>query len=442
MSSLQLASTLLNPSSCCSKSRYSSSSSLKRINCAINVPKLPRVSQNVVPKASTRKLVQGLDKFTDTAPFQKNDTIKILHDDDLYNNSTTPSKATVQLYAVLEAVADRIEMHNNVGEQRDNWNTLLLNSINMITLTASTMAGVAATGSCEGAPLLALKLSSGLLFSAATGMLLVMNKIQPSQLAEEQRNATRLFKQLHSQIQTTIALGNPSEGDVRGAIEKVLALDKAYPLPLLGVMLEKFPAKFEPARWWPNSQRKSRLLNHEKLQEKKMEVKDNNGWNMELETEMREVIEVGKRKDMEDYERLGNLALKINKALAISGPLLTGIAALGSALAGDSGSWGAVVPILAGALATVVNAFEHGGQVGMVFELYRNCGGFFQLLEETVEATLEEKDLEKRENGELFEIKMALQLGRSIPQLRELASKSASYRIEGTELDEFASTLF
>ena len=47
---------------------------------------------------------------------------------------------------------------------------LLLNSINMLTLAASTMAGVA--GSYDGAPVLALKLSSALLFSAATGMLL------------------------------------------------------------------------------------------------------------------------------------------------------------------------------------------------------------------------------------------------------------------------------
>ena len=69
---------------------------------------------------------------------------------------------------------------------------LLLNSINMLTLVASTMAGVA--GSYDGAPVLALKLSSTLLFSAATGMLLSTNKIQPSQLAEEQRNVARLFK--------------------------------------------------------------------------------------------------------------------------------------------------------------------------------------------------------------------------------------------------------
>ncbi|KAG5063428.1 hypothetical protein JHK85_004611 [Glycine max] len=262
----------------------------------------------------------------------------------------------------------------------------------MLTLVASTMAGVA--GSYDGAPVLALKLSSALLFSTATGMLLATNKIQPSQLAEEQRNAARLFKQLQTQIQTEIAIGNPSEGDVRDAIEKVLALDKAYPLPLLGgAMLEKFPAK--------------------------------------------EVIEVLKRKDMEDYERLGNIALKINKGYAVSAPLLTGIAALGSVFSGDG-----LVPALARALATVVNAFEHGVQVGMVFEMYRTCGGFFQLLEETIEAAIEEKDLDKRENGKLIEMKMALQLGRSVSQLRKLATKSASCCIEGREIHEFASKLF
>ena len=45
-------------------------------------------------------------------------------------------------------------------------------------------------------------------------------------------------------------------------------------------------------------------------------------------------------------------------------------------------------------------------------------------------------------NGELFEMKMALQLGRSVSQLRELATKYASCRIEGREIHEFASKLF
>ncbi|CAK7351407.1 unnamed protein product [Dovyalis caffra] len=78
-------------------------------------------------------------------------------------------------------------------------------------------------------------------------MLLIMNNVQPSQLVKEQRNATRLFKQLYSQIQTTLALRDPTKLDVKDAMERTLALDKACPLSLLGSMIEKFPSKFEPA---------------------------------------------------------------------------------------------------------------------------------------------------------------------------------------------------
>ncbi|WJX22828.1 hypothetical protein P8452_12101 [Trifolium repens] len=414
----------------------SCSSSFRTVNAAIHLPKLPRVPNFSIPQLpKTRQ--QFLEDFNVSID---HNTIKLDHkqininnNNDRSNNINKNSNEIIKLYAVLEAVSDRIEMHHNIGEQRNNWNTLLLNSINIITLTATTMSAVAAT-SCSDSSLLALKLSSALLFSAATGLLLIMNKIQPSQLTEEQRNATRLFKQIQSQIQTKIALGNTSEEDVNEAMEKVLALDKAYPLPLLGAMLEKFPAKFEPANWWPMSKKG-------KSQSKKM-GKMSNGWSEDLEMEMREVVEVMKRKDSEDYERLGNIALKVNKSLAIAGPLLTGIAAIGSTFIGNGSSLASFVPLLAGSLAAAVNTFEHGGQVGMVFEMYRTSGGFFNLLETSIESTLGEKDLEKRENGELFEMKMALQLGRSVSELRELASKSASYRMEGVEIDEFASKLF
>ncbi|KAK7363765.1 hypothetical protein VNO77_05922 [Canavalia gladiata] len=412
-------------------SSSSSLSSSKRVNAAIHVPKLPRlnVSMPKIPTINSRKPVEGLTLV------ENNVRSRELEND--LSNSTT-SMSIMQLYAVLEAVADRVEMHRNVGEQRDNWNTLLLNNINMITLTAATLAGVAATSGATGEPVLALKLSSTLLFSAATGMLLIMNKIQPSQLAEEQRNATRLFKQLQTQIQTIIALGNPTEEDVKGSMEKVLALDKAYPLPLLGAMLDKFPAKYEPAVWW-TSQRKS--YKKQEGKGKAQNKRNNNGWSEELEMELSEIVEVVKRKDIEDYERLGNIALKMNKCLSIAGPLLTGIAATGSAFVGN-GSLAAIVAVMAGSLAASINAFQHGGQVGMVFEMYRYCGGFFKLLEETVEGAVEEKDFDRRENGELFEMKMALQLGRSVSQLRELASKSASCRKDGIVVDEFASKLF
>ncbi|KAK2394386.1 putative F-box protein [Trifolium repens] len=415
-----------------------SSSSSEGIKSSFNVPKLPK-TLSIAPKIRpSRKLFEELNgQFTHTIPImiQEND-----YHSPKYSPSSSKTKTITQLYAILESVSDRTEMHQNIGEQRDNWNTLLLNSINMITLTASAMAGVAAI-SGSGAPLLALKLSSALLFSASTGMLIIMNKIQPSQLAEEQRNATRLFKSLKSNIETTIALGNSTEEYVKDAIANVLALDKAYPLPLLGVMIEKFPQKYEPSNWWP-TKKSSRTINKMfQNNEKKQKGWKKNGWNEGLESEIKDVLEVMKRKDMEDYERLGNLVLKINKTLAIAGPLLTGIAAVGSTFVGQ-GSWTSIVPVMAGALATAVNSFEHGGQVGMVSEMYKSCGGFFQMMENSIQENVFEKDEEQRENGELFEIKLALKLGRSLSQLRDLARKSAYSREEGTPVDEFASKLF
>ncbi|KAG7026638.1 putative F-box protein, partial [Cucurbita argyrosperma subsp. argyrosperma] len=405
-----------------------SSSSSRRtiIQAAIHVPKLPnlRISVPGLPKTSTNsiKLIEHLSL---------NEPINVIPSESLFTS-------TAHLHAILQAVADRVEMHNNIGQQRDNWNSLLLNSINAITLTASALAAGASAAGAVGAPLLALKLSSALLFSAATGMLVMMNKIQPSQLAEEQRNAARLFKQLQNQIQSLIMVGAPTQTDVDSTMARVLALDKAYPLPLLGVMLEKFPKTFKPASWWPNSSNYKAKTKNERAHFDGKQHERFNGWSHQLEAEMREVVEIIKTKDAEDYVRLGNLALKINKTLAISGPLLTGIAALSSAIVGD---W-SVVAAVAGSLAAAVNSFEHGGQIGMVFEMYRNSAGFFGLLEESINGTLEEADWEKRENGQVFETKVALKLGRSLSQLRQLASKSAAARQEGISIDEFASKLF
>ncbi|XP_031284218.1 probable F-box protein At4g22030 [Pistacia vera] len=238
------------------------------------------------------------------------------------------------------------------------------------------------------------------------------------------------------------ALRLPNKEDVKDAMEKVLALDQAYPLPLLGKMIEKFPKTFEPAVWWPSNH--SQASNKKSFKSGQSSSKmEKNGWSEDLEEEMREIIEVLKRKDTEDYMRLGNLALKINKILAISGPLLTGIGAVGSAFVGSPhGSWAAVVAVAAGALATTVNTLEHGGQVGMVLEMYRYCAGSFTLLEESIEATLNESEVEKRVNGEMFVQNVALKLGRSISQLRDLAENSIYSRSNGAEIDEFASKLF
>ncbi|WRX29548.1 Petal formation-expressed - like 3 [Theobroma cacao] len=385
----------------------SSSASFRktRVSALISNPNVS-VSKILNDEFHRRK---GLKTFEATNPLVE---IKPANKEEIFN-----SMVLREMYAIMDIVADRAEMHKNIGAQRDNWNWLLLNSVNGMTVTASIMAGIAAVGGGGGASFLALKLSSSLLYMAATGVLVVMNKIQPSQLAEEQRNASRLFKKLHEEMKTNIALGNPDSDDVKDAMEKVLALDKAYPLPLLGTMLDKFPSLVKPAVWWPE----------EKAQQEKLVRKvERNGWDEDLEEEMKEIVGVLKRKDTEEYIRLSKIVLKINKTLAICGPLLTGIAALGSALMGSSfcGSLAAILGVVFGAMAIVVNNLEHGGQIGMVFEMYRSSAGFFRLMGETIESTLGETEADERENGELFEVKVALQLGRSLSELRDLADAS------------------
>ncbi|KAK9064168.1 hypothetical protein SSX86_015548 [Deinandra increscens subsp. villosa] len=423
MASINQASSFMHPNI----SPSPSTSSSRRIitSASIHLPKISTTNLGIhLPKISTTNpgnlsMVEEMHKLSRITP--KSPTRVHPADQDVMK----------KLYAILEAVSDRVEMHKNIGEQRANWNSLLLTSINTITLSAATMAGIAsAITSLPGAPLEALKLASTFMYLAATGMLVIMNKIQPSQLAEEQRNAARLLKQLESEIKTKIAISNPTLGDVNEAMEKVLAIDRAYPLPLLGVMLEKFPAKVEPAVWWPEKQRTSA----------KQQVYKN-GWSVELEEEMREIIRVLEIKDKDDYLRLGEKAVKLNKGLAIAGPLLTGLGAIGSAFLASSphNSWAMVLGVMGGAMASVVNTVQHGGQVGMVFEMYRSNAGFFKMMQESIESNLEERDMEMRENGEVFEMKVALQLGRSLSELRGVATSSLR---KGKDVEEFGSKLF
>ncbi|XP_057764932.1 probable F-box protein At4g22030 [Salvia miltiorrhiza] len=388
------------------------SSIFSSMPCAHNSILRPSKKRIVVTNANMSLHMKADDKLTAKISTKDNGKIPIILQP--CSHDTAAASATAKLYAVLEAVADRVEMHANIGEQRNNWNSLLLNSINTMTLTATAMAGLTAAAP---EPVLGLKLSSAALFAAATAMLVVVNKLQPSQLAEEQRNATRLFKGLHQEIQTALTLSDHvTETDVAKAMERVLALDRAYPLPLIGVMLEKFPAELEAAVWWPPLKK---------------------GEEQEMEEEMREIVSVLREKDKQEYLKLGNAALKLNKMLAVLGPVFAGAAAVGSALLDPSsciGGLGVGVAVGGGALATIVNIVEHGGQVGMVVEMYRNCAGSFQIMEEYIE----EKGVE---NGELMEMKVSLQLGRSLSQLKDLAVASASCRQHGTAIDEFASKL-
>ncbi|CAK9276722.1 unnamed protein product [Sphagnum jensenii] len=71
------------------------------------------------------------------------------------------------------------------------------------------------------------------------------SKYQPSQLAEEQRTASRFHKLLATPIQTTLLIDPRLRKDAHVYIEHVMvrlqALDVGFPLPLNHNDLEKFP---------------------------------------------------------------------------------------------------------------------------------------------------------------------------------------------------------
>ncbi|CAL0309456.1 unnamed protein product [Lupinus luteus] len=95
-----------------------------------------------------------------------------------------------------------------------------------------------------------------------------------------------------------------------------------------------YPTKFEPEIWWPSTQFQKKI--EVKVKSKRKE--ENNGWSKELEMEMGEVVEVVKRKDIEDYDKLENIAMKLNKTLVIAGPLMTGIATICYGFVGNGSS--------------------------------------------------------------------------------------------------------
>ncbi|KQJ94094.1 probable F-box protein At4g22030 [Brachypodium distachyon] len=403
-------------------------------------------------RASLRGVVSSSTTTTSTSDRRQLavsiDELRLGRDDPVVTIHTAPAapeedggKAVEKLRAIAEAAADRAEMHDIIGRQRDNWNHLLLHSTNSLTLAASAMAALA-----PAAPnMVALKASAGVLLATAAVTMAAVNKIQPSQLAEEQRNATRLWRELERGVRAQLAHTVTTEADVEDAMERVLALDAAYPLPLLPVMLEKFPKTVEPARWWPKKkpavQKSSRSFGPARRGSS-----SGNGWTQELEEEMRGIVRVIKAKDEQEFLSVGKLVLGLNKGLALAGPALAGTAALATIFIGtgaDSGptSWASGAAVVGGALAAAVNTMEHGGQLGMVFELLRNCAGFYRKIQEDIEAALAEPDVERRESGEVFATKIALKLGRSVSDLKQFG-KMASASVRDEDIKYFAGKLF
>ncbi|KAF7099325.1 hypothetical protein CFC21_100966 [Triticum aestivum] len=77
----------------------------------------------------------------------------------------------------------------------------------------------------------------------------------------------------------------------------------------------------------------------------------------------------------------------------------------------------------------------------MLFELLRNCAGFYRKIQEDIEANLGKPNVEWREGSEVFATKVALKLGGSLSDLKQIR-KMASPSVRDEDIKEFAENLF
>ncbi|CAK9279124.1 unnamed protein product [Sphagnum jensenii] len=322
-------------------------------------------------------------------------------------NGVEDSRVVAQLRNIAFAAKDRSEMHAIIGLQRDNWNKLCHMTVNMTTIAAAMLAAMnngdvaGSTSASFGMSMAAFLLNGG-----AAGFMFLASKFQPSQLAEEQRTASRFFKMLARDIETTLLIDPRLRKAVHLYMDDVMdrleVLDVAFPLPLTPNGLVKFPKEVVP----------SVLGSTEDLSETEIPANNTNGWSNEMVEDLKHTAKKLKESDIEIYLGWARNKERDNKRLAILAPVLAGSAAILSLL---GPRWpGIDLAALASACSIAAvfgSSFSNGGQIGMIFELYRNCAGYYEQMVQDIQSTIR-VPVCQREDGELYHQKIALKLGR------------------------------
>jgi hypothetical protein len=293
-------------------------------------------------------------------------------------------------------------MHAIIGVQRDNWNNLCHMTVNMTTIAAAMLA---AMNTGVGSTSFSMSVAAFLLNAGAAGFMFLASKYQPSQLAEEQRTASRFHKLLARDIDTTLLMDPRLRKDAHLYMEEVMgrlqALDVGFPLPLKPNGLEKFPKVVAPSVLGPVAD----------LTETEIPANNTNGWTDAITKDLQRTADKLHTSDIAKYVRAARNKEIPNKRLAISAPVFAAVAAVLSLVGCWPGIHLAGVAAACSIVAVLVSSFSNGGQIGMIFELYRNCAGYYAEMEQDIQSTMRILVCQ-REDGELYHQKIALQLGR------------------------------
>ncbi|KAH6555615.1 hypothetical protein KP509_1Z240500 [Ceratopteris richardii] len=329
-----------------------------------------------------------------------------------------------QLRLLANATLDRCNMHEMLATQRDNWNKLFQSTVTLATLSACLLSALSAA-QIFGSFSPSLSVPASLLNGRCFFIMSVVNRLQPSQLAEEQRSAVRQLRRLHDDIQYTITAPSDIQRNIPDLLyslqQRLRALDKAFPIPLpLSSGLERFPRTVTPPA----------LLTVE------ASASDSDIVTPQLNREHLTFTRVLGTSKILDKSRLHNLqrlasqirssetnmylewatnVIKVNKIFAILAPSLAALACLlntASVLQGGVHSyWTGTLAAICSIFCVFIGSISNDLQLGAVYEMYRNAAGHYAEAEESIDNMLREQPA-NREDGLLFMERLAYKLGR------------------------------
>ncbi|MCO5601113.1 hypothetical protein L7F22_055232 [Adiantum nelumboides] len=324
------------------------------------------------------------------------------------------------LHLIAHMATDRAEMHSIIAQQRDNWNKLFQSSLIALAMASTILSALSSFASNMAFNLPACAVNAFLTF-----IMIGFNHFQPSQLAEEQRTAARLSKRLAHDIEFTLKIApqlrQHAHGYVKEMIERLYAIDKAYPLPLTPMVVEKFPKKVRAPLL---SKHADDNVRPENLTEAE------NGWEAGMAQTLLQVAELMVKGDARAYRSRAERVKKMNSVCAVVGPLFAGLGAAlnlvevmkeAGLVSRSAFVNGGIIAAMASTLAAFVAIFSHDAQLGMIFELFRSTMGYFEESDASIRRAVS-LPVSKRENGVLFKLKVAYELGQRVEDLATLPS--------------------
>ncbi|KAF8414104.1 hypothetical protein HHK36_002103 [Tetracentron sinense] len=207
------------------------SSASREIRATLQAPKLRHLSMPSLPMRDF--LVEELNRRSvDTQPLPQIEMkLKLLLLTSTENDGTSSSTVISELYAHHGEFCDRVEMqHQKSGIRRDNWNpTSFSHPLMQSRVAAATMAASQQAVEWVSTP----------------GPQLALIYLKTTKCLRE------VVQALHGRFKLRLPpLRTPTPMALKDAMAKVLALDKAYPLPLLGTCLTNSLQR-KAAVWWP-----------------------------------------------------------------------------------------------------------------------------------------------------------------------------------------------